>query len=195
MAGQRVVVVLGSPRKDGNSAALAKRVMAGARASGAKVEAFYLHGMPIAPCSACDACRDDPASDCVIDDAMKGVYPKLRRADALVIASPVYWFTMSAQTKLFLDRCYALGGPDGHALRGKRVGILLTYADADPFSSGAVNALRTFQDAFGYIGAEIVGMVYGSAWHAGEIRGNRALMREAYALGKTLGSGGRNRRR
>ncbi|MFA5028976.1 MAG: flavodoxin family protein, partial [Candidatus Methylomirabilota bacterium] len=142
----------------------------------------------------CDECRQDPAQDCVIDDAMKAVYPKLRRADALVIASPIYWFTMSAQTKLFMDRCYALGGPDGHALRGKQIGILLTYADADPFSSGAVNALRTFQDSFSYIGAEIVGMLYGSAWQAGEIRENTALLKQAYELGKQLGSGPRQTR-
>jgi hypothetical protein len=121
MAGKKIIVVLGSPRKEGNSTTLAKRVIAGAKASGAEVEAFYLHDMNISPCMACDECRDDPAKDCVIDDQMKALYPKLRRADALVIASPIYWFTMSAQTKLFMDRCYALGGPDGHALQGKQI--------------------------------------------------------------------------
>jgi hypothetical protein len=81
-----------------------------------------------------------------------------------------------------------LGGEEGYELAGKRFGIVLTYADADPFSSGAVNALRTFQDAFNFIGAKIVGMVYGSAWKAGEIRRNEALMAEAYELGKKLAS-------
>jgi multimeric flavodoxin WrbA len=107
----------------------------------------------------------------------------------LVIASPIYWFTMSAQTKLFLDRCYALGGPEGHDLAGKRIGIVLTYADADPFSSGAVNALRAFEDAFGYVGAEIVDMVYGSAWKPGDIRKRKDVMKSAYDLGKQLGAG------
>jgi multimeric flavodoxin WrbA len=195
VAGEKVVVVLGSPRRDGNSTALAKRVIAGAKACGADVEAFHLHSMKIAPCRACDSCRNDPAKGCAIDDQMQTLYPKLRQADALVIASPVYWFTMSAQTKLFMDRCYALGGPDGHALKGKKVGILLTYADADPFSSGAVNALRTFQDSFNYIGADIVGMLYGSAWGAGEIQANKELMKQAYALGKQLGAGDRKSRR
>ena len=195
MAKKKIIVVLGSPRKEGNSTTLAKRVIAGAKASGAGVEAFYLHDMNISPCTACDECRDDPAKDCVIDDQMKALYPKLRRADALVIASPIYWFTMSAQTKLFMDRCYALGGPDGHALQGKQIGILLTYADADPFSSGAVNALRAFQDGFNYIGADIVGMLYGSAWKAGEIQENKELMKQAYELGKQLGSGDQKTRR
>ena len=185
----RIVVAMGSPRKGGNSTALAEQVVAGAEAAGAEVESFYLHGMGIAPCTACDVCRDDSAKDCVIDDQMAEVYPKLRGADGLVIASPVYWFTVSAQTKLFMDRCYALGGPQGNALKGKQIGIVLTYADPDPFSSGAVNALRTFQDGFRYIGAEIVGMVYGSAWKAGEIRENGDVMQKAYRLGEKLGSG------
>jgi multimeric flavodoxin WrbA len=101
---------------------------------------------------------------------MKLLYPKIKAADVIVIASPIYWFTISAQTKLFMDRWYALGGDDGYDLAGKKFAIVLAYADADPFTSGAVNALRTFQDAFNYIGAEVVGTVYGSAWKAGEIK-------------------------
>jgi hypothetical protein len=88
-----------------------------------------------------------------------------------------------------MDRCYALGGPSGYALKGKKVAIALTYGDADPFRSGAVNALRTFQDAFAYVGAEIVGMVYGTGWEPGEIVKNKAVMNEAFELGKTLGGG------
>jgi hypothetical protein len=63
---------------------------------------------------------------------------------------------------------------------------VLAYADADPFVSGAVNALRTFQDAFTYIGAELVGAVYGSAAKAGEIKKNKALMDSAFDLGRKL---------
>jgi multimeric flavodoxin WrbA len=103
-----------------------------------------------------------------------------------VIASPVYWFTMSAQTKLFMDRCFALFNTQQEALAGKNIAIAMSYADADPFISGCVNALRTFQDAFAYVGANIVGMVYGSADKPGEIRSNQALMAEAEALGRLL---------
>jgi hypothetical protein len=62
----------------------------------------------------------------------------------------------------------------------------MSYGDADPFSSGCVNALRTFQDAFGYMRAKIVGMVYGSAYEAGEIQTNGVLMQAAEELGKEL---------
>lgn len=190
MGNKKILLVMGSPRKEGNSATLAKQVTKGAKATGAEVESFYLHTMNIQPCTACDECREETGKDCVIDDDMQILYPKLRRADAVLIASPIYWFTISAQTKLFMDRWYALGGPQEEyaAFAGKRIGIVLTYADVDPFVSGAVNALRTFQDAFNYVGAKIVGMIYGSASEAGEIQNNRDLMEKAYELGKRIAS-------
>lgn len=88
-----------------------------------------------------------------------------------------------------MDRCYALVDDEGYTLRGKKIGIVMSYGDSDPFNSGAVNALRTFQDGFKYIGAEIAGMVYGSADKIGEIRGDPDVMARAYELGKLLGSG------
>jgi multimeric flavodoxin WrbA len=182
----KVLIAIGSPRKRGNSATLAAQVAAGARAAGADVQMVYLHDLDIHACRACEACHKEPDARCAIDDDMQSLYPVLREADAVVIASPIYWFTLSAQTKLFVDRWYALEGSGGNALRGKRFGIVLTYGDSDPFNSGAVNALRTFQDALGYIGAEIAGTVYGSASKAGEIAENRSLMDKAYHLGEQL---------
>ena len=186
MKGKKVLIFMGSPRKKGNSALLARQVGDGLKAGGAGVESFYLHGMDIKPCSACDACRRKSQKDCVLKDDMAAVYSKLREADGIVIATPVYWFTVSAQTKLFMDRWYALGGEEGYPFKGKKFGIVLTYADEDPFSSGAVNALRTFQDALRFVGAEIIGLVYGSAWKAGEIKKNKNLLKKAYQLGKDL---------
>jgi multimeric flavodoxin WrbA len=186
---KKILVFMGSPRKEGNSAILAQQVAAGAEAAGAQVESFFLHEMDIKPCNACDACRDKTETDCILDDDMKDIFPKLRQTDGIVIASPIYWFTISAQTKLFMDRWYALGGPEGYALKGKKFGIVLTYADEDPFTSGAVNALRTFQDALNFIEANIVGMVYGSAWEAGEIKDNQEVVEKAFELGKKMASG------
>jgi multimeric flavodoxin WrbA len=192
MASVKVLIVKGSPRERGNSALLADQVAAGAEAVRAEVESVYLHGMNIQPCDACDFCQGSAEMGCVIHDDMDVLYPKVREADAIVYASPIYWFTVSAQLKLFMDRCYALGGGTDyaaeHALAGKRVGIVLTYGGDDPFDSGAVNAIRTFQDIFDYIPAEIVGMVYGYASEAGEIKDNRSVMEKAHALGRRLGA-------
>ena len=187
---KKIIIILGSPRKQGNCAALAIQVAAGAKEVGADVESIYVHGMDIQPCRGCDTCRDldlDVGKDCVIDDGMQGLYPKLRCADAIVIASPIYWFTVSAQTKLFMDRCGGLSAKT-NVIAGKPVGILLTYGADDPFDSGAINAMRTFQDIFRYLDSPIVGMVYGSAYEAGVIRDNLELMDKAYDLGKQLGS-------
>lgn len=181
-----VVAVLGSPRRKGNSSTLTEKVVSGAKSLGAQTDTYFLHGMDIKPCDACDKCHEDVNAECVLIDDMQKIYPKLLQADAIVIASPIYWFTISAQTKIFIDRCYALGNSGGYALKGKRIGIVLTYEDSDPFVSGAVNAIRTFQDIFAYVGATIIGMVYGRAAEPGGIANSIELMDKAFELGKKL---------
>jgi multimeric flavodoxin WrbA len=183
---KQVLVILGSPRKKGNSSTLAARIARGAKSAGAEVETVFLHGLKISPCRGCDTCQKTDSKGCAIKDDMQDIYPKLVKADAWVIASPVYWFTMSAQTKIFMDRCYALTAYSENPFLGKRIAIAMSYGDVDPVKSGCVNALRTFQDAFRYAGSKIVGMVYGSAMKAGEIAENKALMQEAEELGKRL---------
>jgi multimeric flavodoxin WrbA len=185
-AKKKAIVILGSPRKKGNSALLAEQISKGARSAGIMVETIFLQGLKIAPCQSCYACQKHNSKGCAIKDDMQAIYLKLIKAEAWVIASPVYWFTMSAQTKIFMDRCFALPAYAKDPFLGKRIAIAMSYGDTDPFSSGGVNALRTFQDAFRYTGSKIVGMVYGSAMNAGDIRLNKALMQEAENLGKRL---------
>jgi len=183
----KILVVQGSPRKNGNSMALAEQIVKGAESVGAAAERVYLHDQNISACQACYACQRPDSSGCAIDDEMQPIYKKLIDADGWIIASPVYWFTMSAQTKLFMDRAlFALFGYKKDALAGKRIAIAMSYGDTDAFNSGCVNALRTFQDAFKYAGANLVGMVYGSAEKPGEIKSNQPLMDQAEALGKKL---------
>jgi multimeric flavodoxin WrbA len=186
MTGKRILVVKGSPREKGNSSLLADQLVEGARASGAEVEVFILQNMNIQACNACDACQESPENGCILEDDMQKLYPKLRLADAIAIASPVYWFTMSAQTKLFIDRWYALESPQGNALKGKTFGVILTYGDTDPVTSGAINAIRSFEDMFRFIKADIAGFVYGSASQAGEIRSQTDLLEKAFKLGQKL---------
>ncbi len=186
---KKVLVLLGSPRKKGNSAILAERIAKGAKSVGANVETLFIHGMKIAPCNSCYACQKPNSKGCPINDDMQIVYKKLMASDAWIIASPVYWFTVSAQTKLWMDRSFALLPRAEEAFIGKRIAIAMSYGDSEPFKSGCVNALRTFQDAYGYVQACIVGMVYGSAMDAGEIKNNKALMKESEELGKRLVSG------
>jgi multimeric flavodoxin WrbA len=182
----KVLALMGSPRKKGNSATLANQIIKGTKSTGASVDKVFLNERDISPCQACYACQRTDSRGCAIDDEMQPIYRKLVKSDAWIITSPVYWFTMSAQTKIFIDRCFALLAYKNHAFKGKRIAIAMSYGDADPFISGCANALRTFQDAFNYAGATIVGMVYGSAEKPGEITSNTALMKQAKMLGKKL---------
>ena len=201
MAAKRIVIIEASPRKNGNSTILAQEVAAGATSAGALVDIVCLADCKIGPCIACDACQESLKTDCVIQDDMASLYPRLREADVIVYATPVYWFTVSAQMKLFMDRCYALmyastvPGDDGEPvytvecdLGSKKLAVVLTYGDVDPFVSGAVNAIRTYQDMARFVGSEIAGIVYGSAFAEGEVADNQTLMKQAHALGVDLAS-------
>lgn len=180
--GKKAVVILGSPRKNGNSATLARQAASGFTSAGGSVETFYLNGMNIRPCQGCDHCRRHPEKGCFMKDDMKMIYDSLASADALLVAGPIYMFSVSAQIKLFMDRCYAVPA----ALYGKKIGILLTYNDVDIFESGAVNAIAALRDEYRYKQADIVGIVHGSANAAGEIAANKRVMDDAYALGQKI---------
>jgi multimeric flavodoxin WrbA len=104
----------------------------------------------------------------------------------MIIGTPIYFFTISAQTKLLMDRWYALGGPQGSRLKGKRVAIAMAYAGDDALDSGALNAYRAFQDTFNWVGSELVGIVHGHGEEKGDIAKNRKLLAAARELGRRL---------
>ncbi len=182
---KKILILKGSPRSLGNSAALADSLAAGAQAAGVAVESVYLHSLDIRPCDACDLCKETGAF-CVIEDDMQSLYPKLIAADAIVLASPIYWFTYSAQLKLCIDRWYGLWNLQPGAFRGKPVGILLAYGDTDLEASGGINAIHTFESMFRFLKSEIVGVVHGSLMDPGDAEKNPALLQAACDLGRRL---------
>jgi multimeric flavodoxin WrbA len=183
---KNILILKGSPREKGNSATLAERAAAGAREAGAQVESVYLHGLDIRPCDACDQCRD--TNMCVIQDDMNGIYPKLAAADAILLASPVYWFTYSAQLKLCIDRWYGFQGNRWQEVSQKQFGVILTYGDTDLDTSGGINAIRTFETMCRFLKSEIVGVVHGSLSEVGDAEKHPELLQQAYDLGKLLAS-------
>ncbi|MFN2236637.1 MAG: flavodoxin family protein [Anaerolineales bacterium] len=182
---KNVLILKGSPRKNGNSSVLADQAALGARQQGADVSSFRVDEMDIRPCDACDFCHDTDGI-CVIKDDMQTLYPKIQQADSIVIASPIYWFTINAQIKLCIDRWYAFQPVKAQVWPGKKIGIILTYGDSDPYNSGAVNAIHTFQSMFDYLDVEIAGIVYGSASDIGDVEKQPELMEKAYQLGEKL---------
>lgn len=187
MAQKTILILLGSPRRKGNSTVLAEQIETGALSENASIKKFFLQDMQIQPCNACDACQDNPEQGCTIEDDMQQIYPFLKTCDVIIVATPVYWFSMSAQTKLCIDRWYALESASGSALTGKTFAFALSYGDTDPYTSGAINAIRSFQDMCRYLNAPIAGIVYGTAMQVGEIEEQKDIMEKAYQLGKKLG--------
>jgi multimeric flavodoxin WrbA len=183
---KKILVIKGSPRLKGNSSTLADQAAEAARAKGAQIESFDLQKMHIEPCNACDYCQKVEEYHCNVEDDMQILFPKVLDADALVIASPIYWFTMSAQTKLFMDRLYSLQSSNGLKLKDKKVGIILVYGDSDAFSSGGMNAVHSFRDAFRFLHCSIVDIVHGTASDVGDIQKNIELMARARKLGEIL---------
>ena len=183
---KQILILKGSPREKGNSATLADRVAAGALQAGAQVESIYLHSLDIRPCDACELCKE-PGSGCVIEDDMQPLYPKLAGADAIVLASPIYWFTFTAQLKVCMDRWYAFQSSKWMELHDKPFGIVLTYGDTDLYTSGGINAIHTFETMARFLHGELVGIVHGSLDDVGEAEKQPALMEQAYLLGQQLG--------
>ncbi len=183
---RRVLVIKASPREKGNSSVLADKVAEGARDVGATTESISLHRLDIHPCRGCDTCRRTQA--CVIKDDMQGLYPKLLAAEAVVLASPIYWFTMNGQMKTFIDRWYGLWNIAKEPFKDKPVGIVLTYGDTDPYTSGCINAIHTFESMFKFLEAPIAGCVYGSAMDVGDVEKDATLLESARSLGRKLGA-------
>lgn len=179
-------IILSSPRKGSNSGALAVAMADGLKEVGAQTEIIDLAGLDVKPCLGCDACQRN-GGKCAQIDGMQTVYPKVRDADVLVLASPVYWFNMSGQLKCFLDRCYAVAMIGERPFSQKTIAAAMAYGDADPYISGAVNAIRTFQDICAYTGAAWGGCIYGSAMERDILSKDDVLLEKARELGRCLG--------
>jgi multimeric flavodoxin WrbA len=183
--GKSILVLNGSPREKGNSATLANQLTLDAKKSGAEVESIYLHDMDIRPCDACDFCQED-GSGCVIADDMQTLYPKLSAADVIVLATPVYWFSLPAQLKLCIDRWYAMELPTGFELAGKKLALVMAYGDTDLYTSGGINVIYTLESICRYTGLKLAGMVHGTANDIGDAEKQPALMERAFQLGQKL---------
>jgi len=182
----KITAFSATPRKRGNSDILTNRAIEGAREAGAAIEKIRLSDYSLSPCTACDACQKNAEEPCIIDDDGTELLSKMTGSDAIILASPVYFFTVSAQLKILMDRTYALGGGGWDALAGKKLGVILTYGDSDPEASGVSNAIGTFKDAARFLQMDLVGIVHASCSKQGEVLHNQKALEEARELGRKL---------
>jgi multimeric flavodoxin WrbA len=117
----RILGFAGSPRKKGNTEILLNEVLDVARKAGCETETFLMSGKQVAPCDACGTCFE--IGTCIVQDDMQELYAKLERADAVIFGSPVYFGSVSAQTKAVMDRMFAL--LRSRSLKGKVAGTLV----------------------------------------------------------------------
>jgi len=103
----RLIAFACSPRRGGNTDALLAAALEGAADAGARVRRFNLREMSIAPCRHCGGCAGG-AGHCVIEDEMQRLYEPLRAADRIIIASPIFFMSLTAQAKAMVDRCQPL---------------------------------------------------------------------------------------
>lgn len=102
----KVLGIVCSPRKEGNTEILVRNALNAARENGAETELLLLADKQINPCDACDACLENGA--CIVEDDMQEIYQKLENADGLIFGTPVYFINVSAQAKAVIDRTYSL---------------------------------------------------------------------------------------
>lgn len=176
----KIVVLTGSPRRNGNSACLAEQFIKGAEEQGHEVFRFDCAFQNVEPCRACNRCGMD--GPCVINDDFGLVRQRIIDADMVVFATPMCYFGVSAQMKRVIDRFYAINGQiKGHY---KKTAFLMTYANTAPEEAEAM--LSHYRTLLNYLGWESVGEVVAfGVWTAGSIC-RTGYPEQAYRLGKSL---------
>jgi len=173
---KKVLIISSSPRKKGNSDLLCDEFLKGAIEAGHRTEKIILKDCKIAYCKACDVCQNK--KPCVQKDDMASILQKMIDADVIVIATPVYFYTMCAQLKTLIDRTYARYTE----IKKKDFYFILTAADKR--KKNMERAIESFR-AFTYCLEKPVekGIICATGvWNKGDIKGSRK-MKEAYDAG------------
>lgn len=187
----KVLGILGSPRKGGNTELLLEEALKGAEAEGAEVERLRLTDYNIIPCKECLACFKD--GNCIILDDMAKIYPKLLEADIIVLASPIFFYGVTAWAKGLIDRCqalwarkYQLKDPSFGKEGRKRKGFFI--------SVGGTKGQKTFEGAiltakyfFDVLNAEYAGeLVLREVDAKGDVLKHPEALQQAFEAGRKL---------
>jgi multimeric flavodoxin WrbA len=177
---KKVLILSTSPRRGGNSDLLCDQFMLGAKESGHQVEKIFLRDKEINFCLACDACKANEGN-CVQQDDVAEILDKMIAADVIMMATPVYFYTMSGQMKTLIDRTY----PRYLEISKKEIYFIMTAAAASKQAMGrTLEGFRAFTSLLR--GAKEKGVIYGTgAWNTRDIKGSEA-MNQAYEMGKAI---------
>ena len=183
----KILGIMGSPRIKGNTDLLLDEALRGAKSEQAEVEKIVVDKLKITPCREYYGCLKD--GNCVIRDDMDAIYPKLLETDGIIVASPMFFYGLSAQLKALIDRCQALWArryvlknlPDS-ARKGVFIGVGATRGKQ--LFDGSRLTVKYFFQAFGveYVGELLIRGID----KKGEIKEHPAALLDAFELGKRL---------
>lgn len=179
--GKKVLIISSSPRKGGNSDTLCDNFMKGAQETGNQVQKIFLKDKSINYCKGCGYCTSNDYNGCSQKDDMSEILDLIINSDVIVMATPVYFYTMCGQLKTLIDRCCA----KYTKIKNKEFYFIMTAADGN---KSCLN--RTIEEFRGFLaclsGVEEKGIIYGTGvWGIGEISGTN-LPKEAYEMGRYL---------
>ena len=177
---KKVLVISASPRRGGNSDTLCDEFIRGAQESGNPAEKIFLRDRKVNYCTGCGVCNT--THQCVQRDDMAEILDKMVQADVIVLATPVYFYTMDGQMKTLIDRTV----PRYQEIAGKDFYFIVAAADTDKAAmERTISGFRGFtQDCLP--NACEKGIIYGTgAWQLGEIKSSPA-MQQAYEMGKQI---------
>lgn len=176
--GKKIIVLNGSPRAKGNTAALVDSFAAGAQKAGHEVVRFDLQKLDIHPCLGCCNGGKDPESPCVQKDGMDEIYAAYRQSDLVCLASPLYYWTISGQLKCAFDRLFAVAECNADYANPRKECTLLMAAEGNGFEE----SVYWYERLVEHLGWRDKGKVLcGGVFDAGDIEGNEKLD-EAYRL-------------
>lgn len=176
----KILALIGSPRKGGNTDILVDQILKGGRTKGHTSEKLYLYKYEI---SACIDCRNCKKGDyvCTVDDGMQEIYPKMQEAELIIFGTPLYWYGPTGKMKLLIDRIRPF--VTNKKLVGKK-GVIVTPAQEEAKACGPL--IEMFRLSFNHLRMEFAGQVLAQAYEKGEIRQNQEALQEAYEFGASL---------
>ena len=179
---KKIIILNGSPRKAGNTTALTAEFKKGAEEAGNTVTEFFLDSMNINGCKGCFGGGKKPDSPCVQKDDMDKIYPVYKEADIVILATPLYYWTISGQLKTAFDRLFAVAECDPKYRNPKKESVLIMAAEGYGFEE----TLYWYDRLEKHLGWKSIGKVLcGGVMATGDIAGKPELQ-EAYNLGKSI---------
>jgi len=187
----KVLGLFGSPRRGGNTDLLLEEMLKGAQSQGAEIERIFLSQLNISPCQECRKC--EVSGNCVIDDEMQEIYPRLTKANFIILASPIFFYSVTAQTKVLIDRCQTLWARkyvlkqqplNKEIINRKGWFISVGGTKGSNLFKGAVLTVRYFFDA---IDVEYNGeLLFHRIDEKGAIKKHPTALKEAFRMGRQL---------